>query len=98
MRLTPWRANQPKNGSAADQSKLNERLAKLTGGPVPTEASTPVPAQPAELIAEPAPQPTAEPAAEGVAEPVLVGAAISQASDGEAPAGAESAPYLATAK
>src|SRR2546423_312914 len=50
MRFIPWRGAQPKHpASAADQAQLHERLARLTGGPAPTEAISP----PAKPVAEP---------------------------------------------
>src|SRR5207249_11770182 len=40
MRLTPWRAIQPDNAtSGLDKERLEERLAKLVGGPAATEVS-----------------------------------------------------------
>src|SRR2546423_9906113 len=49
MRLTPWRAVRPKDAkSGLDKERLEERLAKLVGGPV--AGATPVPAPPVEAI------------------------------------------------
>src|SRR5437588_12743074 len=49
MRLTPWRALRPKDAnSGLDKERLEERLAKLVGGPV--AGATPVPAPPVEAI------------------------------------------------
>src|SRR5438105_10535340 len=81
MRLIPWRGTQPTDSaSAADQAKLHERLARLTGGPAPTEAPAPIlsdaaEAKPAVQDAVPTPpaataEPIAESVAESVAEPV----------------------------
>ena len=49
MRLTPWRARRPKDAnSGLDKERLEERLAKLVGGPV--AGATPVPAPAVEAI------------------------------------------------
>src|SRR5947207_7797551 len=49
MRLTPWRALRPKDAnSGLDKERLEERLAKLVGGPV--AGATPVPAPAVEAI------------------------------------------------
>src|SRR5438270_9820330 len=69
MRLIPWRGTQPHNAApAADQAKLDARLARLTGGPAPTEASALVPPKPKEAAPN-VPNPVSIPA-KPVAEPV----------------------------
>src|SRR5256885_2721893 len=71
MRLTPWRALRPKDAnSGLDKERLEERLAKLVGGPV--AGATPVPAPPVEAIV-PDPGNPAEVGAvlEAVALPVM---------------------------
>jgi hypothetical protein len=107
MRLTPWRASNSNDpASAADQAKLHERLAKLTGGPAandangpaqpsatdakPVETETPAPSTPTAAAPEPVVVAAPIPVTEPVAEPVLVGATIGQQAAGEAPAGFES--------
>src|SRR5437870_9018212 len=60
MRLTPWRAMQPDDAtSSLDKERLEERLAKLVGGPAATEVtpSTPTDVNQAKPVADAAPVP-----------------------------------------
>src|SRR5437870_478972 len=46
MRLTPWRAMQPKDAiSGLDKDRLEERLAKLVGGPAAEATPAPAPVE-----------------------------------------------------